>query len=256
MTLEKLVRSALANCHTTGHSGAHSLGRMLLQDQTKIGSATYKPMKRGLGLLQDRKWLDAYDFFNALSTSTTASAPPITGIARTLAQLCKFKLGQGQSPATAAASTKPAIVPEQQTECCSPIKHLMQALSLDTQACSTTPARSLTEQRRLDAQATGQALAYLLHPDVVSQQLPKTLSEEVQQVLARRAVALQGLALVPRDGAAGASPRDGDAAELARWLDKCEDSKSLTQMMQLTGLGAIKREMFNLYDQVGGAAAP
>ncbi|MEW5313864.1 MAG: hypothetical protein WDW38_005396 [Sanguina aurantia] len=258
------LKFQLAACTAAGSAGADTLdvvfdtpglGRVLLdctsaKDQTKIGSATYKPMKRGLGLLQDRKWLDAYDFFNALSTSTTASAPPITGIARTLAQLCKFKLGQGQSPATAAASTKPANVPEQQTECCSPIKHLMQALSLDTQACATTPARSLTEQRRLDARATGQALAYLLHPDVVSQQLPKSLSEEVQQVLARRAAALQGLALVPRDGSSRRSPRDGDAAELARWLDKCEDSNSLTQMMQLTGLGAIKREMFNLYDQV------
>ncbi|MEW5300661.1 MAG: hypothetical protein WDW36_003575 [Sanguina aurantia] len=248
------LKFQLAACTAAGSAGEEAdtldvvfdtpgLGRVLLdctsaKDQTNIGSASYTPLKRGLGLLQDRKWLDAYDYFNALSTSTTASAPPVTGIARALAQLCKFKLGQGQPPAAAAAATTTTA------------NHLIDALSLDTQACATTPARSLTEQRRLDARATGQALAYLLHPDVVSQQLPKSLSEEVQQVLARRAAALQGLALSPREGSAGNSPREGGAAELARWLDKCEDSKSLTQMMQLTGLGAIKREMFNLYDQV------
>lgn len=47
--------------------------------------------------------------------------------------------------------------------------------------------------------------------------------------------------------------KNGFTEEVARWRAKAAKSASLAKMLELTGLDGIKREMFNLYDQVGGS---
>lgn len=219
-------------------------GPFILQELSEPHAATYRPLKRGMALLQDKKWLDAYDFFIAINADSASPNHPTNHTALAFSDLCQVKLGL-QMPKTAAAS-KSKVAPTSTEP--SPVRHLIQALSLDATASSTQTPRMLAAQRKLDAQTTGQALAFLMHP--AAQKLPAVLSEEVTRVLHRRALALASLTSAPRGDGPSGSSKDLSAAEFDRWRAKAEGSSSLTKILELTGLESIKREMFNLYDQV------
>lgn len=206
-------------------------------------SAAYKPLKQGMALLKDKKFLDAYDFFSAATAASLTPDLAPSPIALAFSNLCLVKLGM-PLPTTAPSHSANPI-----DTISSPVDHMIKALGLDATASSTSPARGLAAQRKLDSQATGQALAYLLHP--ATQQLPGVLSEEVKQVLHRRASAMASFTSPSRGDAAGGSSKQRGEAELTRWYQKAVGIDSLTEILQMTGLDSIKREMFNLYDQVG-----
>lgn len=218
-----------------------------MQAQSELDSTMYKPLKRGMSLLQDKQWLQSYDFFNAYTDDAAAVGSPVASTSAELAQFCMIRLSP--TPEQTAAVESSTLAEVRCTES-SPVHHLLKALSIDKQATSTYPARSLSAQRTLDAQAAGQALAYLMHPAVFAHLMPENLSEEGKQVLFQRAPAMTSLELAPRGYAAGTSPQDKRVSEIKRWQETAAGSDSLTELLGLTGLDGIKREMFSLYDQV------
>lgn len=196
-----------------------------------------------MSMLQDKLWLEAYDFFRAFSSHQAAQNSTVHQAALAYARLCQVKLGMSL-PLTSqhAHDTVTSMHPF-------PIVHLAKALSLDAQASSTLSETGLsTTQQNLHAQAVGQALAFILHPDVAAIQVPMHLINEVQQVLIRRAVAIT---LSVDDRESKDLDESVDVSELTRWRKTATGSASLTKLLEMSCLDAIKRQMFKLYNQVG-----
>jgi hypothetical protein len=109
-----------------------------------------------------------------------------------------------------------------------------------------------SDSRAGDAAAVGHAVAFLLHPATAAGHLPAALGEEAWQVIAARgrAVANPGPVVTASIVAGG---RDGGAVSRA-WEDRAKTSKALTQLLDLTGMKPVKKQLFSLADQVCGAA--
>lgn len=146
-----------------------------------------------------------------------------------------------------------------------PLQHLAAALTYSAQAAVTSSVSSkpgrginavgLRAQQRASARAAGEALAFLLHPAVYatitdssssggSSKLPDALSHLALQLLSEQGKAAFSTAV----GAGGTAT----AAAAGSWEQRAEGSKSkaLQELVKLTGLDPVKREMFNLADQV------
>lgn len=189
--------------------------------------------------------IEAYRFFRALALSQASSTSSPDCIASALSDYCEFKLEDH--------AAAPPEQPNHSVTCSdiSPVGHLTQALSLDATAASPLPARSDASRRKLNAQAAGQAIAYLLHPALTSQILPITFREEAKRVFSRRISSSIEAFEVPASVAA----QNAKALELMFWTWTATRSVVLAQLLKMTGLYAIKKEMFSIFDEVSTGTA-
>eukprot|EP00878_Enallax_costatus_P035284 GHUV01039301.1.p1 GENE.GHUV01039301.1~~GHUV01039301.1.p1 ORF type:complete len:231 (+),score=102.20 GHUV01039301.1:805-1497(+) len=129
---------------------------------------------------------------------------------------------------------------------------------------------NLRNQREVDAQAAGEALAFLLHPatGLVSAAatagsggagskgaLPAGLVSEAWQLLASKTKsAFSSAGAVAAAGGAGTIKAPGSSrGSSSTWEKAAQDkkSKALQELVKMIGLEPVKRQMFNLADQVG-----
>lgn len=203
--------------------------------------AKFKPLKRGMQLIQEQKIMDAYEFFSAFTTAAAVakSTPDATAVA--LSNLCQTRLGQRMSTDIRRSRSGSAVITD-----LSPVEHMMKALSLDLDAAPTSPARSVQRQLKLDRQVSGQAIAYLMHPAVSAKQLPNTFSDQIMEVLSKRT----STDLTPVEKVVPVDTKALATSEMARWKKTAEKSATLAEVLKMIGLHEIKRQMFALYNEV------
>jgi hypothetical protein len=100
----------------------------------------------------------------------------------------------------------------------------------------------------LEAAAAGEALAYLLHPMVSAEQLPKSLTDEAWSVLRAKAQAFSTVNAMQQ--AALAAGNAGSKVSKQQMVERAQGSKALLKLADLIGLSSIKQELLNLRDQV------
>ncbi|KAG2492324.1 hypothetical protein HYH03_009275 [Edaphochlamys debaryana] len=238
------------------------------------GGAGGASLRRGVALLREDKWLDAYRFFRALAeqgqqgqgqgqdgaggTSSAAAEPAPADVqaASALATLCAAKLGLPPPDAPPAAAAKP---PQRKAPTPSPhpAQHLADALDA---AAGRTPSplgggtgavsAGVAAGAAL-AQATGAALAFLLHPAAAA--LPPALHAEAQRLFREGAPGLMGPASVTQAaaGSAGGSTGadgggGGGGGQRSKWEAWAKKSDSMAALMALTGLAPVKQAMVEL----------
>ena len=113
---------------------------------------------------------------------------------------------------------------------------------------SSNASSMSSDARAADAAAVGHALAFLLHPASAAGRMPSALLEEAWQVLASR-----GKSVANPGPVATASIGGGmDGKSVSRvWEARAKGSKALTQLLELTGMDPVKKQLFSLADQVG-----
>lgn len=178
-------------------------------------------------------------------------------------------------PAATAAAAQGKLTKHPLQHLAAALKHSQQAANV--RAVSSKPARGITAagfraQQKADAQAAGESLAFLLHPAVFktgststsstsndgsspAAGLPASLVDLALQLLTvqgKAAFSVSSTGLSSALGAAGAAPTAAAGVGLGGWEQRAGDSKSkaLQGLVKLTGLDPVKKEMFNLADQV------
>lgn len=131
-----------------------------------------------------------------------------------------------------------------------PAQHLASALALDQQGEVEAGKDRVALARRgaTNAQAAGEALAFLMHP--AAAQLPQPLHARALALLSKCAATLGDYR------AAAAAVNGGTAAEgaLARkqgaWERRAEKTASFKKVLALTGLAPVKQALAELADKV------
>ncbi|KAG2423774.1 hypothetical protein HXX76_015050 [Chlamydomonas incerta] len=196
-------------------------------------------LRRGLALLQDGKTLDALKYFDALLKKAKGSEKDA---AASFASVCRAKMGLPQTATPAKSSSgkqqsgagaKPPCIAD----------HLAAALAAAQQrsavGSSTSAAASL---RSADARTAGHALAFLLHPD--AEQMPRALQDEALGLLRNAAPSLMGPVVTGGNGGSTSSASSSTVPDL--WAQRAKRSPALAKLLKLTGLGKVKKAMFDL----------
>lgn len=106
------------------------------------------------------------------------------------------------------------------------------------------------------ARRVGEALAFLMHPLASYGALPACMITDALTVVrdhAPAAMAPGAAAVAASGGGDGAAGRAGArSAKQREFEERAGGSAALTELMKLTGLGAVKELMLNLKDEVGG----
>ncbi|KAL6759018.1 P-loop containing nucleoside triphosphate hydrolase protein, partial [Haematococcus lacustris] len=239
---------------------------------------TYKQLKRGLALMGEAKWIQALQYFEAQAANTPGNAEPATAtdshpdpgsrpgtafdsqpaegassnssrgkggnsVVAACIALCKAKLGFAlrslvRLPDMESSGGKPdSAWPD-------PLLHLSKAVSAAAQAKSGQGGRQQPGQSA--AVVVGEALACLLHPGTPAW-LPAPLQQLAQGLLSEQAATFAATGPM----LSGPAPGAGQPGEVpAGWSQRAKTSQALSKLLQLTGLEPVKREMFNLADQV------
>ncbi|GFH25752.1 NFX1-type zinc finger-containing protein 1 [Haematococcus lacustris] len=239
---------------------------------------TYKQLKRGLALMGEAKWIQALQYFEAQAANTPGNAEPATAtdshpdpgsrpgtafdsqpaegassnssngkggnsVVAACIALCKAKLGFAlrslvRLPDMESSGGKPdSAWPD-------PLQHLSKAVSAAAQAKSGQGGRQQPGQSA--AVVVGEALACLLHPGTPAW-LPAPLQQLAQGLLSEQAATFAATGPM----LSGPAPGAGQPGEVpAGWSQRAKTSQALSKLLQLTGLEPVKREMFNLADQV------
>ncbi len=191
-------------------------------------------------LMSERKWLEAMDVIEALVKPATAvGGDPLLSA---LKQLCEAKLGTVTKPAASAQQAGKAGARH-------PAQHLASACAADAAAAAQPQNGSLQavqQARAQAARATAEALAFLLHPQAAEHAALQPLAFEVLQAhgptLSKSAASAAA--------ASGSASAGGTSAVNAAWRKRAEKSPALKELLELTGLAPVKKEMFSLADQV------
>ncbi|KAJ9508188.1 hypothetical protein QJQ45_021542, partial [Haematococcus lacustris] len=262
------------------------LGARLLQYATALPAAedqpgmqtpaAHKQLKRGLVLMGEAKWIQALEYFEAqaanIPTNTEPTAPlpspqpnpnssPDTVlrggsskknkssdiVLAACIALCKAKLGLTLPPAPRSLVRLPDMASsggKPDSAWPDPLLHLSKAVSAAAQAKSGQGGRQQPGQSA--AVVVGEALACLLHPGTPAW-LPAPLQQLAQGLLSEQAATFAATGPM----LSGPAPGAGQPGEVpAGWLQRAKTSQALSKLLQLTGLEPVKREMFNLADQV------
>eukprot|EP00198_Chlamydomonas_reinhardtii_P002822 XP_001692158.1 predicted protein [Chlamydomonas reinhardtii] len=179
-------------------------------------------LRRGLALLQEGKTLDALKYFTALEKKAKAAEKDA---AAAFASACRAKLGLPPPAAATAGKPKAGTAAQQRSAA----------------GKSISVAASL---RSADAQIAGHALAFLLHPD--AQQMPRVLHDEALGLLRNAAPLLMGSQVPREDAAVAASGGASSSAVPEAWVQRAKRSPALAKLLKLTGLGKVKKAMFDL----------
>ncbi|KAG2495742.1 hypothetical protein HYH03_006339 [Edaphochlamys debaryana] len=269
-TLDQVFRKKGLGARVTLCALQPAAGQPAAGDANQSSGAS---VKRGITLLKEEKWLEAYKFFKALADQPPAQED--SAVAAAFASLCSAKLGlpapdpalasafkklkrpkpgataptpsaagasstptppAGSSSAAAAAATASATAPA--AAAYHPAQHLADALAATSRR---TPAGSA------QAEATGAALAFLLHHD--SAALPSSLHNLALGIFRDGALALMvPTQAIPSRSSSDASGGGGGDADVLqpKWEAWAKKSPSMAQLMALTGLAPVKRAMVEL----------
>lgn len=246
-------------------------------------------VKRGLALLADNKWVEAMNVFTSIPA---AGSPSQDELVSGLIALCEYKLNL-QVDSTSSKSDPLAAAVDSSTGVCPkhPLAHLAAAVRYSQAAMKGSgPIQvnkgakrggrggltlvNLLDRQQADAQAAGEALAFLLHPATglvsaattadsvgasTNSVLPASLITEVWQLLAvKTRSAFSSVGAVAAAGGAGSIQAPGSGTNgSSTWEKAAQDkkSKSLQELVKMIGLEPVKKQMFNLADQVGSGAA-
>ncbi|KAL6759020.1 hypothetical protein V8C86DRAFT_1388738 [Haematococcus lacustris] len=228
--------------------------------------------------MSEAKWIQALEFFEAQAANTPSNAEPtapfpsiqpnpnsipvtqpaVEGatsnrkkssevVLAACTTLCKAKLGFAPPPTPRSLLRVPAMASRgSKTDSAwpDPLLHLSKAVSAATQAKSGQGGRQQPGQSA--AVVVGEALACLLHPGTPAW-LPAPLQQLAQGLLSGHAATFAATGPI----LSGPAPGAGQPGEVpAGWLQRAKSSQALSKLLQLTGLEPVKREMFNLADQV------
>ena len=176
-------------------------------------------------------------YFTALEKKANAAEKDA---AAAFASACRAKLGL---PPPAAAPGKPKVgaggKPPHVAD------HLSAALAAAQQRSAAGKSISVAASlRSADAQIAGHALAFLLHPD--AQQMPRVLHDEALGLLRNAAPLLMGSQVPREDAAVAASGGASSSAVPEAWVQRAKRSPALAKLLKLTGLGKVKKAMFDL----------
>lgn len=213
--------------------------------------------KRGLALIQDKKWIEGRDVFGEAAKKPGANSG---SLAASLLALCNTMLGEIPVPP---APKKLIQVPLGPTGTSSsqtngqgqvalashPIQHLVSALVVARAPEGSRAAASVASdftRRKAEAQAAGHALAFLTHPATAAGLLPPSLIEEALSVLAATAPSLTRTLPPPSTAAPGAGSGGRVKPE---WEARAAKSQTFAGMLKLVGLAPVKEQMFNLAAQ-------
>ncbi|KAJ9507979.1 hypothetical protein QJQ45_021314 [Haematococcus lacustris] len=238
--------------------------------------AAHKQLKRGLALMGEAKWIQALEFFEAQAANTPSNTEPTAPlpspqpnpnsspdtvlrggsskkskssdiVLAACIALCKAKLGLTLPPAPRSLVRLPDMASsggKPDSAWPDPLQHLNKAVSAAAQAKSGQGGRQQPGQSA--AVVVGEALACLLHPGTPAW-LPAPLQQLAQGMLSEHAATFAATGPM----LSGPAPGAGQPGEVpAGWLKRAKTSQALSKLLQLTGLEPVKREMFNLADQV------
>jgi hypothetical protein len=246
-------------------------------------------LRRGLGLIKDSKYVEALDYFTeqqkqlqqqqqgqadvqergpskaVAGAVVEAQAPDIQATIEACLALCSAKLGMGSSSSAQAAAAPRAKGRQGQAQQPAssakdpaplhPLQHLANAITFSQQLGSR--ASDYAARRQADLRCAGEALAMLLHP-AVTQAVPGNLVAEAIGMLKARAPAFTSpVPSMPQHGAGSmATAGNGSSKTLPKaWQAHLQRYPSLAKLRDLTGLAAVKNQMFSLADQVSVHAA-
>ncbi len=213
-------------------------------------------MQRVLALIKDSKAVDALKVCQAaVKAAPGATDKPDVQLAGALGMLCCAKLLSPVPPDLQAATT--AIQTPDSTSLASAILHLARALQPSRQPGSTQlvrvpgvsakPTAASAAASMSPRAAVGEALAFLMHP--LATQLPPSLLDEAMKLICDKAPA----AMAPGAGALQPmTPAARALAERRQLESEAQGSEVLSELMKLTGMTPIKRQMLGLRDEVRG----
>lgn len=174
---------------------------------------------RGLALIGQGKWLEALKLFT--SSAQVGDSAALTG-------LCRAMLRVQVGPATSAEPTI-TLGPAH------PAQHLADSINAVQRAAVMKDAAGSHKSK---AQATGAALAFLMHPN--SAQMPTSLVSLAFDQLASNAGWFSDDPVAPVPGST--APRV--------WEERAKKTATFRSLLDLTGLYPVKGAMSNLADQV------
>ncbi|KXZ51992.1 hypothetical protein GPECTOR_10g1014 [Gonium pectorale] len=273
----RLISHAMADAEVVPGEGAAPPA-----DGMQVPSdSNHSAIRRGLGLINDAKWLDAHKYFAALvepppppsstsgkqpgtgGASAASSAPADAGpVLRAFAALCRAKLGlpqpaqqprllvSGKGATAAAKRPSPAAAANSPNNASGtgphPVEHLAAALAaLQPRAAGGSGPSDAYGQRSAAARAVGWALAFLLHPRCG--EMPGTLRDEALQLLRDHSPSLSGPALPAAQASGGSGGTGGGGRQVSTaWQERAARSPAFAKLLKLTGLDPVKKAMSDL----------
>jgi hypothetical protein len=245
--------------------GAHLLSYVAsTSDDSDGASAATAQVREGLALVKDNKDVKAYDYFtqqlkqvqqqqgaDATSGTAATSGASTKATIEACIALCSAKLGV--SP-TAGAMPRSLLFGAHQVSAQAlppvhPLQHLANAVTYSQQ--SSNRASDYNARRQADLRCAGEALAMLLHPGAKSGALADLVSEAVEMLKTRAPAITSPVPSVPQQAGAGLGAGGSGGRSLSRaWQAHLQRYPSLAKLQGLTGLAAVKSQMFSLADQV------
>lgn len=199
--------------------------------------------------MSEQKWFGAKTAFSAKKVQELPEGQP--EIAGMLSALCDVQLQLPGSTFVGISKDSAQLLGPSAANSSSdhPVQHLLTAVKLASGKPGAAGLTAAREQRRVDAQAVGHALCFLLHSATETGLLPASLVTLALNVLKDKAPSLLTTALSSLTAAAGASGASAEAVPEG-WVKRAEGSKALTKLLQLVGMQPIKQLVFELVAQV------